>query len=102
MAGEGTIVVDRVRVVRGGRVALDEISAAITDCSVTGLFGPGGRGKSTLGRSIVGVQRVDVGRVLVLDGPAGSPPPRRRVAYTTQAPSVALALGAANLRRRTQ
>jgi ABC-2 type transport system ATP-binding protein len=81
-------VVDRLRVVRGGRVALDEVSAAITGGLVTGLLGPSGSGKSTLMRAIVGVQRVDSGRVLVLDEPAGSPPLRRRVAYTTQAPSV--------------
>jgi ABC-2 type transport system ATP-binding protein len=88
VAGESTIVVDRLRVVRGGRVALDEVSAAITGGLVTGLLGPSGSGKSTLMRAIVGVQRVDSGRVLVLDEPAGSPPLRRRVAYTTQAPSV--------------
>ena len=88
MAGESTIVVDRLRVVRGGRVALDEVSAAITGGLVTGLLGPSGSGKSTLMRAIVGVQRVDSGRVLVLGEPAGSPPLRRRVAYTTQAPSV--------------
>lgn len=88
MAGETTIVVDRLRVVRGGRVALDEVSAAITSGLVTGLLGPSGSGKSTLMRAIVGVQRVDAGRVLVLDEPAGSPPLHRRVAYTTQEPSV--------------
>jgi ABC-2 type transport system ATP-binding protein len=88
VAGESTIVVDRLRVVRGGRVALDEVSAAITGGLVTGLLGPSGSGKSTLMRAIVGVQRVDSGRVLVLDEPAGSPALRRRVAYTTQAPSV--------------
>jgi ABC-2 type transport system ATP-binding protein len=88
VAGESTIVVDRLRVVRGGRVALDEVSAAITGGLVTGLLGPSGSGKSTLMRAIVGVQRVDSGRVLVLGEPAGSPPLRRRVAYTTQAPSV--------------
>jgi ABC-2 type transport system ATP-binding protein len=88
VAGESTIVVDRLRVVRGGPVALDEVSAAITGGLVTGLLGPSGSGKSTLMRAIVGVQRVDSGRVLVLDEPAGSPPLRRRVAYTTQAPSV--------------
>jgi ABC-2 type transport system ATP-binding protein len=88
VAGESTIVVDRLRVVRGGRVALDEVSAAITGGLVTGLLGPSGSGKSTLMRAIVGVQRVDSGRVLVLGEPAGSPALRRRVAYTTQAPSV--------------
>ncbi|MGZ8696940.1 MAG: ABC transporter ATP-binding protein, partial [Gaiellaceae bacterium] len=55
---------------------------------VTGLLGPSGSGKSTLMRAVVGVQRVESGEVTVLGEPAGSPALRRRVAYTTQAPSV--------------
>jgi ABC-2 type transport system ATP-binding protein len=39
-------------------------------------------------RSIVGVQRIESGSVLVLGIPAGAPELRRRVAYTTQAPAV--------------
>jgi ABC-2 type transport system ATP-binding protein len=88
VAREGAIVVDRVRVVRGGRVALDDASLSIAGGLVTGLLGPSGSGKSTLMRAIVGVQRVSSGQVHVLDEPAGSPSLRRRVAYTTQAPSV--------------
>ncbi len=88
MAREGAIVVDRLRVVRGGRVALDDASLSIAGGLVTGLLGPSGSGKSTLMRAIVGVQQVSSGQVLVLDEPAGSPSLRRRVAYMTQAPSV--------------
>ncbi len=88
MAHEEPIVVDRLRVVRSGRVALEDVSVAITGGLVTGLLGPSGSGKSTLMRAIVGVQRVESGQVLVLGERAGSPPLRRRVAYTTQAPSV--------------
>jgi ABC-2 type transport system ATP-binding protein len=88
VAREGAIVVDRLRVVRGGRVALDDASLSIAGGLVTGLLGPSGSGKSTLMRAIVGVQQVSSGQVLVLGEPAGSPPLRRRVAYTTQAPSV--------------
>jgi ABC-2 type transport system ATP-binding protein len=88
VVSEGQIVVDRLRVVRGGRVALDDVSVALAGGLVTGLLGPSGSGKSTLMRAVVGVQRVESGRVLVLDEPAGSPLLRRRVAYTTQAPSV--------------
>jgi ABC-2 type transport system ATP-binding protein len=88
VAHEEPIVVDRLRVVRGGRVALEDVSVAINGGLVTGLLGPSGSGKSTLMRAIVGVQRVESGQVLVLGERAGSPPLRRRVAYTTQAPSV--------------
>jgi ABC-2 type transport system ATP-binding protein len=82
------ITVDDLRVVRGGTVALDDVSLQVETSRVTGLLGPSGSGKSTLIRSIVGVQRVDSGRVTVLGEPAGSPGLRSRVGYVTQAPSV--------------
>jgi ABC-2 type transport system ATP-binding protein len=88
VVGEHAVVVDRLRVVRGSRVALDGISVAVGRGVVTGLLGPSGSGKSTLMRAVVGVQRIAAGEVTVLGEPAGSPPLRRRVAYTTQAPSV--------------
>ncbi len=55
---------------------------------VVGLLGPSGGGKSTLMRSVVGVQVVAGGTVTVLGEPAGSPALRHRVGYLTQAPSV--------------
>jgi ABC-2 type transport system ATP-binding protein len=68
------IDVDRLRVVRGGTVALDGVSLRVAPGRVTGLLGPSGSGKSTLMRAIVGVQRIDAGRVTVLGLPAGAPP----------------------------
>jgi ABC-2 type transport system ATP-binding protein len=88
MPGEPAIVVEGLRVVRGGRPALDDLSATVRSGTVTGLLGPNGSGKSTLMRAIVGVQVVAGGRVLVLGREAGSPELRRRVGYMTQAPSV--------------
>ena len=82
------IEIHELRVVRGGRVVLPELSADVAGGSVTGLLGPSGSGKSTLLRAIVGVQIVAGGRVRVLGEPAGSARLRRRVAYVTQAPSV--------------
>jgi ABC-2 type transport system ATP-binding protein len=73
---------------RGGQPVLHGLSADVAAGAVTGLLGPSGCGKTTLIRSIVGVQRTHGGRVTVLGLPAGAPPLRRRVAYTTQAPSV--------------
>jgi ABC-2 type transport system ATP-binding protein len=82
------VVVDGLRVVRGGAVALTDVSFAVAAGTVTGLLGPSGSGKSTLIRAIVGVQIVAGGRVDVLGRPAGSRELRARVAYLTQAPSV--------------
>jgi ABC-2 type transport system ATP-binding protein len=77
-----------LRVLRGGRLVLDDVSLEVPRGSITGLLGPSGCGKTTLMRAIVGVQVVAGGAVEVLGRPAGSPELRRRVAYVTQAPSV--------------
>ena len=82
------VEVSALRVVRGGRLALDDVTLAVPTGSVTGLLGPSGCGKSTLMRSIVGVQRIASGTVSVLGLPAGSAPLRSRVGYLTQAPAV--------------
>ena len=82
------IEIDGLRVDRGGRPVLHDLSLTVAEGSVTGLLGPSGCGKSTLMRSIVGVQIVTAGRVNVLGTPAGAPELRRRVGYMTQAPSV--------------
>jgi ABC-2 type transport system ATP-binding protein len=82
------VVVEGLRVVRGGVPVLDGLSLEVQAGSVTGLVGPSGGGKSTLMRAIVGVQRVAGGRIEVLGEPAGAEPLRRRVGYMTQAPSV--------------
>ena len=82
------VEIDGLEVNRGGRRVLRGLSTRLEAGRVTGLLGPSGCGKTTLMRAIVGVQRVAGGRVTVLDTPAGAAPLRRRVAYTTQAPSV--------------
>ena len=88
MADGPAVEVDRLRVVRGGRDALDGITLDVRGGTVTGLLGPSGSGKSTLMRAIVGTQVVASGSVRVLGAPAGTPSLRHRVAYTTQAPAV--------------
>ena len=77
-----------LRVVRGARVVLPDLSVDIPAGQVTGLLGPSGSGKSTFIRAIVGVQAEVTGEVQVLGHPAGSPDLRRLVGYLTQAPSV--------------
>jgi ABC-2 type transport system ATP-binding protein len=87
-AAEPAIRVTDLRVIRGGRLVLDGISLSVARGSLTGLLGPNGCGKTTLIRSIVGVQIVESGIVEVLGRPAGNAELRRRVGYVTQAPSV--------------
>ena len=87
-AGVPAVSIEDLRVVRGGAVVLPGISLSVHTGAVTGLLGPSGSGKTTLMRAVVGVQIVAGGRIDVLGSPAGSPSLRRRVAYTTQAPSV--------------
>ena len=66
------VEIDGLRVVRGGRVVLDDLSLRLPAGRVIGLLGPSGCGKSTMLRSIVGVQIVERGTVSVLGSPAGN------------------------------
>ncbi len=88
MSGEATVEVRELRVVRGGRVAVDGVSFTARSGEVTGLLGPSGCGKTSLLRSLVGVQVVESGEVHVMGVPAGSSELRHRIGYVTQAPSV--------------
>jgi ABC-2 type transport system ATP-binding protein len=82
------ILVDALRVRRGGRPVLHGLSFSVASGRVTGLLGPSGCGKTTLMRAIVGVQIVESGRIEVLGRSAGSAELRPRIGYVTQAPSV--------------
>jgi ABC-2 type transport system ATP-binding protein len=88
VSAELAVVSEGLQVVRGGRPALDDLSAAVRARVVTGLLGPSGSGKSTLIRSIVGVQVIRSGSLRVLGLEAGSGALRSRIGYMTQAPSV--------------
>ncbi|WP_137145291.1 ABC transporter ATP-binding protein [Mycolicibacterium sp. CR10] len=78
------IDIKELRVVRGGRVALDDVTVQVARGAVTGLLGPSGCGKTTLMRSVVGTQIVAGGSVTVLGKPAGAAELRHRVGYVTQ------------------
>jgi ABC-2 type transport system ATP-binding protein len=82
------IRISHLRVDRGGKTVLPDLSLEIEPARVTGLLGPSGSGKTTLMRAIVGVQIVAGGEIDVLGLPAGVPSLRSRVAYVTQSPSV--------------
>lgn len=78
------VQIDALRVVRGRRTVLQDISVRIRRGSITGLLGPSGCGKTTLMRSVVGTQILSSGTVTVLGHPAGSADLRSRVGYVTQ------------------
>jgi ABC-2 type transport system ATP-binding protein len=82
------IVVQDLRVTRGGRSVIPGLTWAVPAGQIVGLLGPSGCGKTTLMRAIVGVQIVAGGTVTVLGHPAGHRSLRRRVGYVTQNPSV--------------
>lgn len=80
--------IKHLRVIRGNRPALHDLSVRIARGSITGMLGPSGCGKTTLMRCIVGTQIVAAGSVTVLGKPAGSPALRRRVGYMPQDPTI--------------
>jgi ABC-2 type transport system ATP-binding protein len=82
------VEVDGLRVVRGGREVVRELTFQVPRGSVVGLLGPSGCGKTTLMRAVVGVQIVAGGAVTVLGHPAGSRALRKRVGYATQSPAL--------------
>lgn len=82
------VEIENLRVIRGDRLAVDDVTVAIAPGTITGLLGPSGCGKTTLMRSIVGTQIVDSGTVSVLGKPAGSADLRHRVGFVTQTPTI--------------
>ncbi|RFU42069.1 ABC transporter ATP-binding protein [Actinomadura logoneensis] len=88
MSSAPAVRVAGLRVDRGGKPVLRDVSFEAPRGSVLGLIGPSGCGKTTLMRCLVGVQIVRGGTVTVLGEPAGSPGLRRRVGYSTQTPAV--------------
>ncbi len=86
------LTIERLRVSRGDNLVLDNVTAELASGSVTGLLGASGSGKSTLMRSIVGVQRIDSGKITVLNLPAGAKELRKKLGYVSQSPAVYLDL----------
>src|SRR5262249_55370159 len=61
-----------------GFTALDQVSLAIPEGSLTALLGPSGSGKSTLLRVIAGLEQPDSGQVLLNDEDVTQRPARER------------------------
>ena len=80
-----SIEVHRVSKSFGDFTAIDDVSVTIASGSLTALLGPSGGGKSTLLRTIAGLERADAGRVLI-DGidVAGVPARKRGVGFVFQ------------------
>jgi len=62
----------------GDFVALDNVSLAVADRSLTALLGPSGSGKSTLLRVVAGLERPNRGEVWINGRTVTSEPPQRR------------------------
>lgn len=78
-----------LRVERGGRVVLDGVDLAVAAGTVTALVGDSGAGKTSLLRSIVGLDRPAAGAVIFDGADTRSLDPRelrRRVALVAQTP----------------
>jgi len=88
MMNSPAITITGLRVRRGDRLVIPDLSCRIPAGTITGLLGPSGCGKSTLMRSIIGVQIIEAGTVDVLGLEAGSPPLRARLGYQPQTPAV--------------
>lgn len=86
--GQPAVVIEGLRIVRGKRLVMPDLTLHIPAGQVVGLLGPSGSGKTTLMRAIVGVQIVEGGTVTVLGHPAGDPALRKEVGYVTQTPSI--------------
>src|ERR687894_1508988 len=69
----------------GEFVALDDVSVAVPDGSLTALLGPSGGGKSTLLRVIAGLEEPDAGTVVIgSEEVTDHPPQRREVGFVFQ------------------
>src|SRR3954454_17989541 len=62
----------------GEFTALDDVSVAVRDGSLTALLGPSGGGKSTLLRVIAGLEEPDAGTVIIGEQEVTDHPPQRR------------------------
>ncbi|WP_440958110.1 ABC transporter ATP-binding protein [Oceanicaulis sp. LC35] len=89
---ENRILVDRLRVLRGDRDILSDISFEVKAGEMIALIGPNGAGKSTLIKAMLGLIEPDMGGVLLNGAPVGSLTPKARaqqMAYLPQDRAVA-------------
>lgn len=63
MTPDALLDVRGIRVVRGGRALVDDVTFAVARAEVVGVIGPNGAGKTTLFEAIAGLLEVDGGTV---------------------------------------
>ncbi|MFN3616175.1 MAG: heme ABC transporter ATP-binding protein, partial [Rubrimonas sp.] len=100
MAEGGMLEARDVRVLRGGRAALDGVSLRLRRGAVTALCGPNGAGKSTLLSTLCGDVRPDAGLALIDGRPVRSITPRTLAglrAVLEQSPTLAAPFTVAQL-----
>ena len=83
-----SIVGKNLTVTKQARIILDGIDFTIEPGRLVGLIGPSGAGKTTIIRSIVGIQIPSSGRLEVDGIAAGSPQLRGRIGYVSQGSAV--------------
>lgn len=86
-ATRSAVSIDGLVVTRNGNEILHRLNLELPVGTVTGLLGPSRCGKTTLMRTLVGVQRY-TGSVRVLGHAPGARPLRDRVGYMTQGASI--------------
>ncbi len=84
MRPEPALEIHDLRIQRGGVVILKGIDLVVRSGAFLGVVGPNGGGKTTLVRTIVGLEKPDEGTVRVLGLPPGE---SRAIGYLPQAPT---------------
>lgn len=83
-----SVVARDLKVQKQKNILLSGLDFSIETGAITGLIGPSGAGKTTLMRTIIGMQKPSAGNLEVLGKPAGSKELRQEIGYVTQSPSV--------------
>ena len=76
--------IEGLRVSYGDNIALDDVNLEVRTGHIHGLIGMNGSGKSTLFKSVMGLLRIDAGRVRLFEAEPGRARRQGRLAYTPQ------------------